>query len=269
MSDDDGLSRLVSRFENLELDLDGQKQTLLEYRNGDSHAESLKSSLDYIDRNLQTYKSQGNKNNRYNQTVLRSYLISYKINLNNYGHNNDIQEILTLARQNYKRSPSSGTRADLESALVHHFIQGAKTKLDGFDEFAKKYALIFSEGLLFSLALERVEGFKPYVLKHQLYPEFESLLEFSVTNFPDTPSIVDWKILNQLSNPQAKTIAQQYRDNKMIAQQYLLAYKKTINQEYINYIKTIEQEMLGNIEAAKRLNQTAIDDGLEVPKLYL
>ena len=267
MKDEDGLSRLVSRFDGVDLDLDGQQKRLAEYRSGASHEKSLSDSVDYITRNEISVKSPENRNNQYNQAILRSYFISTKISMTAYGHPDGSKELLALARTNYSNSVSTSTRADLESALIHYLIQSGKTELGQFAEFAKKYELILNESILFSVALDQVGTFKEYVLQSEQSKELMSLIELGMSAFPQTPNIVDWKILHELGNPKASQVAKAYQSNKHIQQQYLLGFKRTSNQEHISVTQALEQEMLGNTKEATRINQSAIERGLDVPKL--
>ena len=267
MKDEEGLSRLVNRFDGLGLDLDGQQKELLDYRSGASHEKSLSDSVDYITRNEINLKKPENKINKYNQAILRSYFVSIKINMAVYGQPSDSKELLAITRDNYSNNISTSTRSDLESALVHYLIQTGKSELGQFAVFAKEYELIFKEKLLFSLALNQVDTFKEFVLQSEQGKELMSLIEFGMDEFPETPNIVDWKILHELGNQKASEIVQAYRSNNNIQQQYLLGFKRTSNQEYIHYTKVLEQEMLGNIKEAAHLNQSAIDSGLEVPQL--
>jgi len=196
MEDEEGLSRLVSRFDGLELDLDGQEKRLQDYRSGASHEESLTSTLSYIKQNVESSQTQKNKENKYNQAILRSYFISSKINLALYGKPGNPTELLGIARENYKSVASSSTRSDLESVLVHYLLLTAESEVAGFSGFTKKYRNIYTEDLLFILSLNQVDEFKQFVLNKVEGKELVSLMKLSLENFPSSPNVTDWKVFD-------------------------------------------------------------------------
>lgn len=268
MDDAESTSTLVSRLQNVELDLASQTKQLLDYRNGVDRQESLENNLDFIKRTQQRAKASGNIKNAKNQLILSSYALSTKRGLIDFGKAQASEPLIALARSNYAKDGSSGARSDLESALKYHMLDKARRNLDGYSEFLEKYQLAFGQSALLCLSLSSNKDFKEMVMKDEFAGDLQTVIIAGLKNFPKSANLYDWKILSEFGNEKASMVRDAYMSNKRLAASQYLNYKSSSNKEYKNYHKTLKQEMLGNSDEAVRLNKEAVESGLLIPSLY-
>jgi tetratricopeptide (TPR) repeat protein len=268
MDDEDALSKLVSRFKNVELDLKAMEIEQQNYRDQVDKEEKIASIEQQIASMENRARLTNNKKNTVNQTILQSYIYSVKADLYSYGKGYDANALLTATRNNLARRSSARAYSNLESAIVHKLLEQARVDVDGFEEFYTNYHRITSDFGLFCMSLTNNTAFKNMVSTSKLGKEYVSLIIASTNRFPDSPNIFDWKTLKELGHPSADSIAKKLAANNRTEYQDQLIYKRNVNKEYIAYHKMLKQELIGNDAVAKKIYEEAVSAGAIMPALY-
>ena len=211
MDDRESTSRLVSRTQNITLDLASQTKQLIDYRNGVDHEEMLENSFDFIKRSEEKLTSPVNIKNDKNNIILNSYILSTKRNLFDYGKPHPPESLLSLARSNFEKDGSSATRSELESVLKYHMLYNASQSIDGYSEFLEKYRLVFGQSALLCISLSTSEEFKAMVLQDPLADELQAVIIEGLKRFPESANAYEWKILHELGSDKATAVRDIYK----------------------------------------------------------
>ena len=265
MDSEEEIKQLATRFEKIELDLQQQANDISDFRNGINKEKNLRELERYLTDLKANIRKPVNVKHKTNNIILSSTLIATQLRKLAYGKVVEHEEIEALARANLKVNRSSSNVGDLEIALVHKLLVKGAKKLPDLAKFLDEYRIIFDETSLLAIALGSDEAFNRFVMASSEKIELEQLIAEGIKNFPDNPSILNWKILSSFNNPKAEEIKKSFAANPIENQKDSLLFKRTAHQEYILFYKLLKLEMNGYKDKAKKLNDDAIAKGILIP----
>lgn len=266
MDDQDSIINLASRTKELELDTEGAKSRQEDYRNEVNVEENLIASNSYIALLKERVTTKENLANKINQSILQSNILTARTQISVFGQKENTDDLIRAARENVRLNDSIATRSELYTTIIHHLLEKAKVKVDGFADFHKEFNLIFNQNSLFCLSLND-PGFKRFVESDPLSSEIQKLIEAEFNNFPTTPSLFDWKILNEFNSPLANKVAKELTANPIHNYRDELAMKRTANNEFKTYMRSLKHELQGDLEKATNVYQAGIQQGLKLPSM--
>ena len=259
------IKQLATRFEKIEVDLQHQIDDISDFRNGVDREKYRKDYDDYLSDLKTIATSPKNADHELNKTILTSTLIATQLRAVDYGKPLDSRDLLRRAKINFKLNNASSVRGDLKDALIHSLLVSASKKLPSFAKFYDQFKVVLGETSLLAIALGSDKEFNHFVKTSSEGKELESLIIQGYENFPKSPNIVNWKILDSLGSSDASRLKHAFFASPIQKQKDSLLFKRTASQEYVVMYKLILHEMNGDKDAAKKLNDEAISNGVLLP----
>ncbi len=267
IDDQQSIEQLATRFENSELDLESYAKSRKLYLSGEDDQKSLKKINDYLANVDQLLAKKRNSAKAINSAILQSYWIASKMNASTFDGASYSTLLLNKARKVYASLPSSSTRGDLESALIYRLTEKVRAQSSKFKAIYEQYGRSINDTNLLALAMSQDKEILNFVASQGEANELQALLAESYKNFPKSPSVIDWFILNSLGNKLADKVGDALRNSPIQVSKNLLAYKQTASKEFIALHQYMMLKLQGDNEQAKKLLRTAIDNGAQIPSL--
>ena len=262
--DIDGMKRVSNMLAKIDIDLQDAMKRYEEYYTGvkDQYYSDLNSKKIQEYRTLRdSLKPAGS----YSHVVANANIINAYFSQLDFGQKVDLDELVSLAKNNYERLPSSATRSNYQNALLIRAMESTKRNDKTVSELMNKYSRTLSHRYLMLVGLENSAQLKQNLARNKDIQTFMGLVKEELRNTPSSMVATDWALLHHFEPTLADKIKPDIQANQVNHLGLAISERLNPPNASLIYNKYWYRRMDGENEAAHKILQDAAAKGVSLP----
>jgi hypothetical protein len=259
------MNRVANKMKSVEIDTADAVKRYEEYYAGTKDDYYSKIYNHRIDEYRGLQSSLDPLTDQYSYAVAVSYLLNSYFTLLDFNQKVNLDELVSLAKNNYERVPSNATRGDYFNALLIRAADTLQANDDKLAELMKQYNRNLSHRYLLLVGLENSSQMKDKLLANKDMQDFMALLKEEMENNPAATAASDWAFLLHLEPNAAKPVADTISANPFNRLSLLIGERLNPPTASLIYQQYWYQRMNGNTNTALQLLKDAAEKGVKLP----